>query len=218
MTLVLHGIAPSPFVRKVRVVLYEKGLPHALRPVTPFPPANATPEFRRMSPLGKVPALSDGDFAISDSSVICAYLERSRPEIPVYPSEPKDFARALWLEEWADTKLAEATGALFFQRVVRPRFFRQPSEEASVQTILRDALPPLLDYGEQQPGDAEWLVGDRFSIADIAVATMLQQLRYAGEAIDRTRWPKLAGFADRALARPSFLRCLADEEAVLAPR
>ena len=218
MAVVLHGVAPSPFVRKVRVVLLEKDIPHTLRPVTPFPPANATPEFRRMSPLGKVPALSDGDFAISDSSVICAYLERSRPAPPLVPEEPRGFARALWFEEWADTKLAETTGAVFFQRVVRPRFFRQPPDEEFVRAALRDALPPLLDYLEQQLGEEEWLVGGRFTIADIAVATMLQQLRYAGEAIDPARWPKLAAYADRVLSRPSFATCLADEAAVLAPR
>ena len=80
MPLVLHGAPASPFVRKVRIALVEKNLPHELVPVVPFPPANATPEFRRMSPLGKIPALSDGDFAISDSSVICAYLERIHPQ------------------------------------------------------------------------------------------------------------------------------------------
>jgi len=218
MAVVLHGVAPSPFVRKVRVVLLEKGIPHTLRPVTPFPPANATPEFRLMSPLGKVPALSDGDFAISDSSVICMYLERSRPETPVYPAEPREGARALWFEEWADTKLAETTGAVFFQRVVRPRFFQQPSDEDSVRALLRDGLPPLLDYLEAQLGGAEWLVGGRFTIADIAVGTMFQQLRYAGEPIDPARWPKLARYADRVLSRPSFAACLADEEATLAPR
>lgn len=218
MTLVLFGVAPSPFVRKVRVLLLEKGVPHELQPVAPFPPANATPEFRRMSPLGKVPALRDGDFEISDSSVICAYLERTHPDPPLYPADPRSFARALWLEEWADTKLAETTGAVFFQRVVRPRFFQQGPDEASVRSVLRDALPPLLDYLESQLGDAAWLVGDRFSIADIAVATMFQQLRHAGEAIDRVRWAKLARFVDLALDRPSFVTCLADEALVLAPR
>ncbi len=218
MAVVLHGIAPSPFVRKVRVALLEKGIPHTLRPVTPFPPANATPEFRRMSPLGKVPALSDGEFAISDSSVICAYLERSRPETPLYPAEPRDFARALWFEEWADTKLAETTGAVFFQRVVRPRFFQQPPDEESVRAVVGEALPPLLDYLDQALGDAEFLVGGRFSIADVAVATMLQQLRYASETIDRACRPTLAAYADRVLSRPSFAACLADEAAVLAPR
>ncbi len=218
MSVVLHGIAPSPFVRKVRVVLFEKGIPHTLRPVAPFPPANATPEFRRMSPLGKVPALSDGDFAISDSSVICVYLERSRPEPPLYPDEPRALARALWFEEWADTRLAETTGAVFFQRVVRPRFFQQPSDEASAGVLVREQLPPLLDYLEQQLDDAEWLVGGRFTIADIAIATMLRQLGYAGESIDRARWPKAARHTDRTLSRPSFAACNGDEEALLAPR
>jgi len=68
--------------------------------------------------------------------VICAYLERSRPETPLYPAEPRDFARALWFEEWADTKLAETTGAVFFQ---------QPPDEDSVRAVVGEAFPPLLD-------------------------------------------------------------------------
>jgi glutathione S-transferase len=216
MTLVLYGVAPSPFVRKVRVLLLEKNLSYELRPVTPFPPANATPDFRRMSPLGKVPALSDGDFAISDSSVICAYLDRSRPEIPLYPAEARAFARALWFEEWADSKLAEATGAVFFHRVIRPRYFQQAPDQDAVRSVLAGLLPPLLDYLEQQLGDEAWLVGGGFSIADIAVATMLQQLRHAGVAIDRARWPAVDRYADRTLARPSFAACVAEEERILA--
>lgn len=216
MSLVLHGVPPSPFVRKARVFLLEKGLPYELRPVPPFPPANATPEFRRISPLGKVPALSDGDFAISDSSVICTYLERTHPQPPLYPSDPRDHARALWFEELADSKLAEAVGACFFNRVVKPKFFKQASDEAAVRTALDQAIPPLFDYLEAQLGDAEWLVGGRFSIADIAVGTMLQQLRHAGESVDAGRWPRLAAFAERVLSRPSFKGCVAEEAQSLA--
>ena len=210
----VHGAAASPFVRKVRVFLAEKGVPYELDPVVPFPPANATPEFRRMSPLGKVPAFSDGDFAISDSSVICAYLERVHPTPALYPSDPAQYARALWLEEFADGRLVETIAPAFFQRVVRRKFFQQEPDEAAVRQAL-EGLPQWLDYLEGQLGDAAYFVGGRFSIADIAIATILQQLRHAGEAIDAARWPRLAAWADRVLARPSFKGCLDEERALL---
>lgn len=218
MSLVLHGAPASPFVRKVRVALIEKGVPYELVPVVPFPPANATPEFRRMSPLGKIPAISDGDFAISDSSVICAWLERRHPTPPLYPSEPNDFARALWFEEHADSRLLEAIGPVFFQRFVRKLVFRQEPDEEIVRKALGEALPPALDYLEGQLDGVEWLVGGRFTIADVATASMLQQLRHAGEPVDAARWPRLAAYADRVLARPSFKSCLADETKGLPPR
>ena len=64
----LYGVGLSPFVRKVRVVLAEKSVPYDHDPVVP---GNPDPEDRKMSPLGKIPALRDGDRAFSDSSVIC---------------------------------------------------------------------------------------------------------------------------------------------------
>jgi glutathione S-transferase len=210
----VHGAAPSPFVRKVRVFLAEKGVAYDLDPVVPFPPANSTSEFRRMSPLGKIPAFSDGDFAISDSSVICAYLERVHPAPALYPADPAQYARALWLEELADSKLVETIGPAFFQRVIRGRFFKQEPDEAAARQAL-EGLPQWLDYLEGQLGDAEYFVGGRFSIADIAIATMVQQLRHAGETIDAARWPRLAAWSERVLGRPSFKSCLVDERAML---
>jgi len=96
------GVNLSPFVRKVRVALAEKGVPYDLVPV--FPQA-ADEEFRKISPLGKVPALRDGDQGFSDSSVIGLYLEKKHPSPSLYPSDPFEYARALWFEEWADSAL-----------------------------------------------------------------------------------------------------------------
>ncbi len=65
---IVFGVSPSPFVRKVRVTLAEKNVPYELKPV--FPGDN-DPAYRKMSPLGKIPAFKDGERALSDSSVIC---------------------------------------------------------------------------------------------------------------------------------------------------
>src|SRR5713226_5997898 len=92
---VLYGVNASPFVRKVRVALAEKNVPYEHEVVIPV---NVSPEFRKMSPLGKIPALRDGDKALSDSSVICAYLERAHPTPALYPADPYEYARALWFE------------------------------------------------------------------------------------------------------------------------
>ena len=69
-------------------MLEEKGIPYEVDPVIPF---NVSDEFKKISPLGKIPALRDGDKAISDSSVICAYLERTHPTPPLYPSDAFEY-------------------------------------------------------------------------------------------------------------------------------
>ena len=209
MAIVLLGISASPFVRKVRVVLAEKGIPHEREDVIPV---NVSAEYRKISPLGKIPAMRDGDRALSDSSVICTYLERTHPDPALYPSDPYEHARALWFEEYGDTALANVIGPkVFFQRIVAPRFFNQQTDEAVVQKAIDEELPPLFDYLEGQLGDGNALVGKRFSIADVGIATHFVNLRHAGVGVDPKRWPKLARFVAAVHERPSF-KALIEEE------
>jgi glutathione S-transferase len=205
------GVSASPFVRKVRVVLAEKKLEYTLEPVFPGPQAPA--DWRKLSPLGKVPAYRDGDRVLADSSVISAYIEKTSPEPPLYPSDPYDYARALWFEEYADGGLVNVFGAkIFFQRVLGPRFFNQPTDESVVKNALENEVPPMLDYLEGQlTGD--FLVGNRLTIGDISVGSQFVNLRYAGVAVDAGRWPKLAAYVGRILSRPSFAALIKEETA-----
>jgi glutathione S-transferase len=95
MALIVYGGAVSPFVRKVRVVLAEKCVAYSLEQVSPFKPP---PDFREISPLGRIPVLRDTDQpepnTLPDSSVICDYLERKFPTLPLYPTDPMSRARA----------------------------------------------------------------------------------------------------------------------------
>src|SRR5260370_36755427 len=93
MSVSVFGTSVSPFVRKVRIVLAEKGLLYRHENVNVAKPPDG---WRELSPLGKIPAFKDCDRALAGSSVICAYLERRFPMPPLYPSEPYDHARALW--------------------------------------------------------------------------------------------------------------------------
>jgi glutathione S-transferase len=206
----LYGIGLSPFVRKVRVLLAEKGLPYEHDPVVPF---NVSADYKAISPLGKIPAYRDEKGALCDSSVICAYLERRHPTPALYPIDPYEYARALWFEEYGDSPLVAITGPkIFFQKIVGPRFFNQPTDEAVVSKAVNEELPPLLDYLESQL-TSDWLVGSKFSIADIAIGTQFVNLRLAGVSVDTVRWPKLSRYLARVHERPSFKK-LIDEDRV----
>jgi glutathione S-transferase len=208
----LYGINASPFVRKVRVFLAEKGLSYDHDPVIPV---NVSPEYRAISPLGKVPAYRDGDRTLADSSIICAYLERIHPEPPLYPSDPYEYARALWFEEYGDGGLSPIVGPkVFFQRVVGPAFFNQPTDEAVVKKAVEEELPPMFDYLESQLAGAPALVGGKFSIGDIGIGTQFVNLRHAGVTPDAQRWPKLARYIAAIHERPSFAALIAEEKAM----
>jgi glutathione S-transferase len=209
---IVHGANASPFVRKVRVALAEKGLDYELRPLFPM---NVPAEYRKISPLGKIPALEEDGRALADSSVICAYLERAHPEPALYPSDPYEYGRALWFEEYGDSALAQnVSGALFFQTIVAPRFLQRPTDQAAIDKALTQDIPPIFDYLESQIQAREVIAGTRFSIGDIGIATHFVNMQHAGYRVDASRWPKLARYVDHVLARPSFA-ALIEEEAPL---
>jgi len=196
-------------VRKVRVLLAEKGIEDELNPVTPFAQSD---EFRAISPLGKIPVYEEEGFTLPDSSCIGLYLERSHPQPPLYPSDARDFGRALFYEEYADTRLVESIAPVFVQRVVTARIMKGESDESVVREALEERIPPVLDWLETQVVGG-FLAGERFSIADVAVASPLLNLQHAGEGVDAARWPRLAPYLEGILARPSFAKLIAEERA-----
>lgn len=204
--MIVYGATPSPFYRKVAVAFEEKGLSFDRKDMAPFP---KTPELLAMHPLGKIPILEDGGTFIPDSSVICAYLERVHPEPSLYPSDPKDFARALFLEEYADTKGAEVIGGIFFERFVKPNLFQQETDEARVSELVENDLPGVLDYVESQIPEGRDTLLDEFSIADVAFGAHLGGLLFANIEIDASRWPRTAAYLKAVLARPSFQKVMA---------
>jgi glutathione S-transferase len=214
MSLCVFGAALSPFVRKVRWYLAEQGLDYQLEMVLPFNPPQW---YYQLSPLGRIPALRDGDFELADSSVICQYLAEAHahPQA-LYGSDARQRARVLWLEKYADYELApHATFAIFRQRVLQPSV-GQPCDEQIVRKALEERLPAHFDYLEKQLGNQAYLLGDAFSLADLALCCQLINMRHAGEILDSQRWPGLAGLFVRCVARPALQDILASEEKLLA--
>ena len=203
------GSFVSPYVRKVLACLHLKGLDYEIDPITPF---FGNAEFERLSPLRRIPILIDGDFALTDSSVICAYLDDAYPGYALLPRTPKERARALWLEEYADSRLGDLfIWGLFYQRVVRPAVWGEATDEDRVQSTLTVGIPAALDYLEGELPEHGYLFGD-FGLADIAIATFFRNGAYAGCEVDGGRWPRTAAFVDRALAEPAFARFLPFED------
>ena len=218
MALIVYGGSLSPFVRKIRVMLTEKDVPYQLDQINPFAPP---PAFLEISPLKRIPVLRDTDLpepnTLPDSSIIADYIEHKFPQTPLYPRDAFARAQVLWYEEYADTTLAVAVGpGVFFERVVR-KMMRAQCDETVVATTLKDKLPKIFDYLERETAGKTYLVGNAFSIADIAVATHFVNFAHAGEMVDAKRWPELARYTQGILARPSF-KAMLDEERPIAER
>ena len=183
---------------------------------TGFP--NPTPEFCAASPFRKMPALVDGDYQLADSSAIIHYLEAKYPEPELIPADPRERGRTIWFDEFADTMLFACGAKMFFNRIVAPRFLgreailrrpRRPSATSCRRcSIIWKAVIP----------DSGYLVGDRLTLADIAVAGPVRQLRrIAAWRSTEARYPQGHGLC-RGRSCPAELRRLIEREAAFLAR
>lgn len=213
MSLTLYGAILSPFVRKIRIQLAEQNIAYELITQPPF---KQPAWYYEISPLGRIPALKDGDFNLADSGVIAQYLQDTYGGAPLYGTTPREAARVRWLEKYADYELgALATLTIFRNRVVKP-VMGDTCDETAIQHALNTGLPPLFDYLEKQLGDGLYFLGEQFSMADIAVCCQLINMAHAGELIDEQTWPGLSSLLSRVTARSSVSALLPAEHQLVA--
>jgi glutathione S-transferase len=212
----LYGVILSPFVRKVRLALDYKNIEYEKIPVMPMAGMEKPPEFEANSPLGKVPLLRVGDDYISDSSVICAWLEREHSQPQLLPVDNIAAARALWFEEYADSQMVPVIGGHLFAEVVLAKavFGRDPIQD-DIDTAITTEIPAIFNYLESQLS-SDYLVGDRLTLADIGVGSLFLTLSHCGYEWDENLWPKVVAYAQRLMNSEIFATALEEEQQVLA--
>lgn len=194
----LIGSLTSPFVRKVRVVLAEKGLGCEFVLDVPWSADTQVPEF---NPLGKVPVLVlDDGSTLFDSRVIVEYLDAVSASLPLLPADPLARLRTKRWEALADGICDAAATALMESR--------RPDGERSPGWIVRQR--GKVDLGlkalAKDLGDSAWCGGDSMNLADIATGCCLGYLTFRFADIDwRSRHPNLAALFDKLMARQSFI-------------
>lgn len=208
----IHGVILSPFVRKALAIAKIKKLAYENLPVFP---GTKTPAFLRISPLGKIPALEDGDLSVSDSSAICEYLDDKYPEIPTRPASPEDRAKARWLEEYGDTKLTElCVAGIYYERFVKKAFGLGDADEAIVANTIEKLLPPQQEYLESILPSEGFLFED-ISAADISIVGPFISASYVGYVPDGNQLPKLVAYIKRVKSHAAVAEVLKAEEDLL---
>ena len=190
--------SPSPYARKVRVALIEKGLAFEEVMDEPWNPTATAP---RWNPLGTVPILllDDGQ-ALHDSRVIEAYLDTVAPP-PLIPEGPAARIEALQVEAIADG-MSDAAVLLVLEEHRRPGM-----QSAEWQARQRRKLERGAAELARRLGDREHFVGDALTVADIAAAATLAYLDLRRPEFPwRAENPSLVAFSERMEARDSFQR------------
>ncbi|MBM5799558.1 MAG: glutathione S-transferase family protein [Cyanobacteria bacterium K_DeepCast_35m_m2_023] len=198
----LHQFRQSPFCDKVRMVLAAKGLSYDVVEVTP---GFGQISLFRLSGQRQVPVLVDGETVVADSTAIALHLEQHYPQPSLQPTQPELRARAMLLEDWADTALASAVRSALLQAAAAEPELRAALLPAATPAPLKQlvaAVPAglgqwadtlgetLLGLGERQQlqrslehlqqlvNTQPFLVGTSLSLADLAVVAQLSLLRF----------------------------------------
>ena len=193
----LISATPSPYARKVRIALAEKGIPFELLTEVPWNDDTSLPQH---NPLEKLPVLlpPEGE-PLFQSSYILEWLERRYPEPPLLPADDDGILAAKRLEVIADG-VCDAVILILFERM-------RPQGQVSEPWIARQARK--IDGGVASlaaaVGQRPFAIRDRFGLADIAIGSVLGYLgvRYA-EKNWQGEFPDLAAYAEGLFARPSF--------------
>jgi glutathione S-transferase len=203
----LYHLWLSPFSRKVRVALKEKGLDVELKVEKVW---ERRPEFLSMNAAGTVPVLVEDDgTAIADSGAICEYLEEVYPEKPLMADTPAGRGEVRRLLAWFDQKFAREVSDNLYREKIMKRFLRIGEPNSSAIRAGHQNIHYHLDYIAWLTERRRYLAGDHFSLADIAAAAHLSALDYLGDV----PWEQHAGAKDwyaRIKSRPSFRPLLAD--------
>jgi glutathione S-transferase len=241
--LILYDHPSSPCARRVRITLLEKGLSWATQIIDLSRLEQRRPEYLRLNPNGFVPTLAHGERVIYESNVITEYLDDAFPEVALYPRDAWELAQVKkW--QAAELAMAKDYRPLMYQRLMGPmvRLTRTleealatarqsttdsadlaweeriwhlavltPEEEAQVE----DRLWKWLERLERHLDGREFLVGDRFSQADISVFPRVMMYGFVQLHIAGERFPHVTAWMRRLADRTSFASTLSAADARL---
>lgn len=202
----LYHLDRSPYSWKVRLVIAEKNVPH--EPVVPVN-KNEDPAFAKLNPFKLTPVIQlDDGRVIYESTVIAEYLEDAYPDPAMMPKDPAERARLRMIEDTTDQYFGTAVREFrASQYEYAPPFLlhrhdKDPATIAATGAKVHEHLVRL----EEWLGAGPWFGGAMFSLADAGVAPILTgTLELLGVLPDEKRYPSLAAWRNRIVARPSYV-------------
>ncbi len=230
--LILHHAWRSSASRRVRLCLAEKGLDYEGHHVDLEKMEHHSPEYLKINPLGVIPTLIHDGKPLHESGTICEYLDESFPDPPLRPETPYERAEMRnWIrhvdglignliifnwrhhlqktaEQWSDEELAERLKKIpskerqeAWLRVARKPYTEEEREAARAKLVAQ-----LLDRMEEALKPAGWLVGNAYSIADIAAVPFVKRIdeEIAPHEVTANKHPRVTQWWASIQARPAF--------------
>jgi RNA polymerase-associated protein len=194
----LYSGTTCPFSQRCRIVLYEKGMDFQIVDVDLY---NKPEDLAVMNPYNQVPVLVERDLILYESNIINEYIDDRFPHPQLMPADPVMRARA----------------RLFLFRFEQELFSHiEPLEKGPQKAadrsrvVVRDSLTQIAPvFGKQK-----YMLGDEYSMLDVAIAPLLWRLDYYSVQLPKQAAP-LMKYAERIFSRPAFIEALTPSEKVM---
>ena len=210
----LYHYVLCPFSRKVRLVLYEKGLPHGTIFEIPW---NRRPDFLKINPLATVPVLVEPDgHVLSDHVAICEYLNEIKTTPNLLGETPRGRAEVRRITNWFDTDFyMDVYKPLVGEKVIKA-LKTGAAPDSNMIRVGRENLKRYLGYIDWLAARRSYLGGRTLSIADLTVAAHLSILDYLGEVFWENYLDAKLWYA-KIKSRPAFNSLLHDKLTGIMP-
>jgi glutathione S-transferase len=210
----LYHMWLSPYCRKVRLALSEKGIQVKMKTE---PVWERRTEFLALNPAGEIPILVEEDGGvIAGSVVICEYADETGEGPSLVGSTPAARAEARRLAEWFDRKFNdEVTENLVGEKVLK-RFLGLGTPSSEAIRAGKSNIRHHLDYIAHLIDHRSWLAGNHLSIADLAAGAHLSCVDYVGD-VPWDQYPDAKAWYARLKSRPSFRELLKETIPAMPP-
>ena len=201
--MVLYSGTTCPYSHRSRFVLFEKGMDFEIRDVDLF---SKPEEIMAMNPYGQVPILVERDLILYESNIIIEYIDERFPHPQLMPGDPVDRARVrLFLLNFEKELFAHVNT---LEQTTGKKGHDKEQEKA--RTHIRDRLTQLAPVFLKN----KYMLGENFSMLDVAIAPLLWRLDYYGIELSKNAAPLLK-YAERIFSRPAYIEALTPSEKVM---
>lgn len=200
--MVLYSGTTCPFSHRCRFVLFEKGMDFEVRDIDLF---NKPEDILVLNPYGQVPIWVERELVLYESNIINAYFDERWPHPQLMPAEPQMRARARLM-------LFNFEKELFIHVHTLENHKNALDNKVCTQARvdIRDHLTTLAPLFTKN----KYMLGEDFSMLDVAIAPLLWRLEHYGIELSKTAGPLLK-YAERIFSRPAFIEALTPSEKVM---
>ena len=199
----LYSGTTCPFSQRCRIVLYEKGMDFQIIDVDMY---NKPEDIAVMNPYNRLPVLVERDLILYESNIINEYIDERFPHPQLMPGDPVARARVRLFLFNFEKELFAHVNTLEARSGVKANDKQLEKARSQIRERLTQLAPIFLKN--------KYMLGDDFSMLDVAIAPLLWRLDYYGIDLSKNAVPLLK-YAERIFSRPAYIEALTPSEKVM---